>query len=211
MGNLGGDKLVKQTFYNLSPDKKQRIIDAIIKEVDGKSFEDISINQIVKNAEISRGSFYQYFNDKQDIFYVLMHGFTDNPNQVCEKSLEKNNGDLLSAGMDIFDFILEISKEKNYFVVFKTVFSCVGVNNAFIPSGVKKCKDLTLLNVITEKVNYSLLNGEEDADIENMVTIICSVIIRSCFDIFVLDMAEQVVKEHLHKMFLLMKNGFYRR
>ena len=125
MGNLGGDKLVKQTFYNLSPDKKQRIIDAIIKEVDGKSFEDISINQIVKNAEISRGSFYQYFDDKQDIFYVLMHGFTDNLNQVCEKSLEKNNGDLLSAGMDIFVFILEISKEKNYFVEHrKTYFKC---------------------------------------------------------------------------------------
>lgn len=57
-----------QTFHNLPKDKKNRIIDAILDELGLHTYEHINIQNIIKNAEISRGSFYQYFKDKDDLF-----------------------------------------------------------------------------------------------------------------------------------------------
>ena len=50
-----------QTFQNLSEEKKQRIFGAIYSELLRVPFPEMSINQIIKNAGIPRGSFYQYF------------------------------------------------------------------------------------------------------------------------------------------------------
>lgn len=61
----------KDTFHNLSDDKKRKIFDAAVQEFSTRRFSEASINQIVKAAEISRGSFYQYFSDKEDIFRYM--------------------------------------------------------------------------------------------------------------------------------------------
>lgn len=60
------------TFFNLSDEKKRRILEAAIDEFAEYRFSDASINRIVKNADISRGSFYQYFLDKEDLYLFIM-------------------------------------------------------------------------------------------------------------------------------------------
>lgn len=64
---------------------------------------------------------------------------------------------------------------------------------------------------IKDYINYDLLNENVQTDVKNMLFIISSVIIRSCFEVFVIGKDENLVKEYLQEMFLLMKNGFYRR
>lgn len=64
--------LPKDTFYNLSEEKRNKIIDSIISEFENNSYENASINRIIKSAGISKGSLYQYFNDKKDLYrYVI--------------------------------------------------------------------------------------------------------------------------------------------
>lgn len=58
----------KDTFFNLSEEKRNRIIDAAVKEFKEYSFDASSINRIIENGEISKGSFYQYFEDKEDLY-----------------------------------------------------------------------------------------------------------------------------------------------
>jgi len=61
-----------QTFFNLPNDKQQRILDVCIKEFADKTYHKASISRIVKESKIAKGSFYQYFDDKQDVFkYIL--------------------------------------------------------------------------------------------------------------------------------------------
>ncbi len=62
----------KQTFLNLPEEKRQTIINAAIDEFAEFGFEASSINRIVANSGISKGSFYQYFEDKMDVFKYLM-------------------------------------------------------------------------------------------------------------------------------------------
>jgi AcrR family transcriptional regulator len=62
----------KQTFFNLREVKRQTIIDVAIDEFADYGFESASINRIVANSGISKGSFYQYFEDKLDLFKHLV-------------------------------------------------------------------------------------------------------------------------------------------
>ena len=62
----------KQTFLNLPEEKRQGIVNAAIEEFAEFGFEASSINRMVASSGISKGSFYQYFEDKMDVFKYLM-------------------------------------------------------------------------------------------------------------------------------------------
>ncbi len=62
----------KQTFLNIPEGKRRNIIGAAIDEFAEYGLENASTNRIVANSGISKGSFYQYFEDKQDVFMYLL-------------------------------------------------------------------------------------------------------------------------------------------
>ena len=62
----------KQTFLNLPEEKRETIMNAAIEEFAEYGLENASTNRIVKNSGIAKGSFYQYFEDKQDVFMHML-------------------------------------------------------------------------------------------------------------------------------------------
>jgi AcrR family transcriptional regulator len=62
----------KQTFLNLPQEKREIIMNAAIEEFADYGLENASTNRIVKNSGIAKGSFYQYFEDKQDVFMHML-------------------------------------------------------------------------------------------------------------------------------------------
>ena len=62
----------KQTFLNLPEEKRETIINAAVDEFAQYGLENASTNRIVENSGISQGSFYQYFEDKEDVFMYLL-------------------------------------------------------------------------------------------------------------------------------------------
>ena len=62
----------KQTFFNLPAEKRETIINAAVDEFAQYGLENASTNRIVENSGISKGSFYQYFEDKQDVFLYML-------------------------------------------------------------------------------------------------------------------------------------------
>lgn len=98
-------------FYRLPEEKKQMIRAAAIREFARVPFEKASINQIIQNAEISRGSFYTYFADKQDVVAFL---FEDSQKQMkarCLETLRNNHGDYFGMCRAIFDVFVEKLQE----------------------------------------------------------------------------------------------------
>jgi AcrR family transcriptional regulator len=61
----------KDTFFNLPEDKRKAICEVAIQEFAEYPFDQASINRIVSRAGIAKGSFYQYFEDKADLFLYL--------------------------------------------------------------------------------------------------------------------------------------------
>ncbi len=62
----------KPTFLNLPDEKRQVIEAAAIDAFAARGFEAASISRIVEQAGIAKGSFYQYFESKQDLFMHLV-------------------------------------------------------------------------------------------------------------------------------------------
>ena len=62
----------KQTFYNLNEAKRNAIVKASIEEFSIHTYNEASVNTIVERSGISKGSLYQYFEDKKDICLYLI-------------------------------------------------------------------------------------------------------------------------------------------
>ncbi len=62
----------KDTFFNLPEEKRTRIQTIALDEFAEYGFEAASINRIVAVAGIAKGSFYQYFENKTDLFTHLI-------------------------------------------------------------------------------------------------------------------------------------------
>jgi len=61
----------KSTFFNLPEEKRAAICRVGIAEFARYSYDSASINRIIASAGIAKGSFYQYFEDKRDLFLYL--------------------------------------------------------------------------------------------------------------------------------------------
>ena len=76
------------TFFNLSKEKKERIINAALDEFASTSFHQARVTAIAKNSDIAMGSFYQYFEDKKDLYKFIL-------DQSVNKKLKFINQDML--------------------------------------------------------------------------------------------------------------------
>jgi len=59
-------------FENIDPERKKKILDAARLEFIRKGYDGASLNTIVREAEISKGSLYYYFEDKTDIYLTVL-------------------------------------------------------------------------------------------------------------------------------------------
>lgn len=60
-----------QTFLNLPKEKQQRILDAAIKEFGKRNVQEANLSNIISDAGIPRGSLYQYFTNKEDMYIYV--------------------------------------------------------------------------------------------------------------------------------------------
>ncbi|MBM7613826.1 TetR/AcrR family transcriptional regulator [Alkaliphilus hydrothermalis] len=114
-------------FLTLPPEKQERILNASIKEFALKGFRNASTNEIVKEAGISKGLLFHYFNNKKDLFIFLYVHFseilikeffekldpeeTDIFNKLKQISILKIQ--LMEQYPEIFDFFMKATVEED--------------------------------------------------------------------------------------------------
>jgi len=60
------------TFFALDPVRRERLVREAIVEFSERSFAEASLSQIAVRSKIAKGSFYQYFDDKLDLYRWLV-------------------------------------------------------------------------------------------------------------------------------------------
>ena len=93
------------TFFHLPEEKRQRLLEAARAEFVRVPYGEASINRIIREAGIPRGSFYMYFTDKEDLFRYLMETYGELLIQRMRERLEWNRGDLFAASLALFDHV----------------------------------------------------------------------------------------------------------
>ncbi|HEY8346129.1 MAG TPA: TetR/AcrR family transcriptional regulator [Symbiobacteriaceae bacterium] len=61
-----------QTFLNLPEPKRRRFIEVAIEEFANHHYRSASISRLVAKAGIAKGSFYQYFHNKKELYLYLI-------------------------------------------------------------------------------------------------------------------------------------------
>ena len=64
-------------FLNLPAEKRERIINAALGEFAQKGYKNASTNEIVKEANISKGLLFHYFTNKKNLFLFLLDYSSD--------------------------------------------------------------------------------------------------------------------------------------
>ena len=60
-----------KAFQNLEENKRKKLLLAALEEFSKYPYDQISINRIIQSIDMPRGSFYLYFNDKEDLYLLL--------------------------------------------------------------------------------------------------------------------------------------------
>lgn len=172
----------KDTFDNLSDAKKRRIFNAAVQEFSTRRFSEASINQIVKAAGIPRGSFYQYFSGKEDIFRYMFEEI------VREKREIIRHADALDPDADVFEICIQATKASFEWGRSKPEYSQIGImmeidNSEFITK-LRAASFEGLIKMIARDKERGLIRPEVDADL--VADMIYSLIWKQ-FSLFGLD------------------------
>lgn len=91
------------TLFRLPPEKRERLMEACWGELTRARFEEVSVNRVISAAEISRGSFYQYFTDREDMIRYLMENMRRYFVGLLRDLLERAEGDLFALPLPAFE------------------------------------------------------------------------------------------------------------
>ena len=84
------------TFRNLQADKQRRITTAAVHEFAEYGFKLASVNRIVKETEIAKGSLYQYFAGKEALYLHVFTDFIELVKQTVKESETTNDSEIFS-------------------------------------------------------------------------------------------------------------------
>ena len=200
--------MIKKTFYNLPYEKRKRITDAVIKEFMERPNEKVSINRIIKTAEISRGSFYQYFDDKVDLIEIITKTMFDESSNKAKEILKLSCGDLFVMYIKMFDHFDDYSSQKQTMKIMRNIVDSFKANDDLVSEYLKNRFNIALSNSeIYLMVDRQNLKFQDNESVKCLIEILTQVLKNAIFDVFVAGSDREEVRERLIKKIDIIKQG----
>lgn len=200
--------MIKQTFYNLPDEKRERIITAIMQEFSNADSDRVSINRIIKNANISRGSFYQYFDDKVDLVEVLMKSIVDIALKEIFKAVSVSNGDIFYTYEKLLDVVSGFSKDQTQCAILKNLVKNIRANDNLISDYLmNRFKGFVEFEKLCATYSRENFRFKNDEDMRALQQILNSILKNSVFKIFCQDENIESVKADFLRKLEIIKLG----
>lgn len=158
-------------FLSLDPEKQKRILNAAIKEFAQKGYKNASTNQIVKDADISKGLLFHYFNNKKDLYLFLYDHFIEIFIEHIKEKVDWDDKDIFNRNRQIAGLKMELfHKHPEIFTFFTSVFS---EDENEIKNDMKARREKFMNNNYKEILSdIDLTKFKEDLDVEKTLNII---------------------------------------
>lgn len=200
--------MIKKTFYNLPYEKRKRITDAVIKEFMEWPNKKVSINRIIKTAEISRGSFYQYFDDKVDLIEIITKTMFEESSNKAKEILKLSCGDLFVMYIKMFDYFGDYSSQKQTMKIMRNIVDSFKANDDLVSEYLKNRFNMALTNnEIYTMVDRQNLKFQDNESVKCLIEILTQVLKNAIFDVFVAGSDREEVRERLIKKIDIIKQG----
>ncbi len=167
----------KPTFFNLSEEKRNRIFNAAVKEFAARRFNEASINKIIKEAKIPWGSFYQYFDDKEDLYrYVYT--------EILRKKRDiVYNREIIDLNSNVFDICIQSVKASYEWGKANPEYNNLGllvdIDFSDVAIELRTMANESLKKLIERDKQRGLIRTETDTDL--VVEIIATLIVKEYF------------------------------
>ncbi len=161
-----------KTFLNLESKKQERIINAAVNEFSKRSFEEAKLSNIIRDSNIPRGSFYQYFNDKKDIYHYIFE-MIKNKKMEYLKDLLVNPEEI--SFLELFRLLykqgIKFSMEHpEYVEIFGIFISSKGsLYNELIGEGLKEAKKYYIALIESDKVKGNIRKDVDSSMLADLV------------------------------------------
>lgn len=194
----------KQTFFNLNEEKRKNIERAITNEFSKVSIEELSISRIVEEAKIPRGSFYQYFEDKEDAIKYIIEKYIQIEHKKIEQFLKETNGDIFEGAIKIFDHIIEMTLDTKNMKLYKNILEELRKNNINIFENNNNIKNE---NNIFQMIDTQKLNIEKEEDLKCIMRILNTVTRTTSMEVITNNISKEKGREILIKELEILKYG----
>lgn len=155
-------------FYRLPEEKKKTIRDAAIREFIRVPYEKASINKMIQSADISRGSFYTYFEDKADVLSFILQDTRSKGKELAIELLEENHGDIWEMFQGLLQQGLAYCSNHDVFQLFRNVATYPEVEQILR----RECEaDDGIGAWIRNYVDTSNLRSQDDEGMHDIMTI----------------------------------------
>ena len=195
----------KETFINLPEAKKDKITNAILKEFARESFNKASISNIIKEAEIPRGSFYQYFEDKEDAIRYIIDSFLENEQKELLGFLVESKGDIFETSLRLFERLVEKSEEKEKLKLYKNILEESRKNNISIFN--KNSREKNIREDFIKYINIDNFEVKNTEDIKDIVKLLMILTRNTTINVISKKIEKEEGKKELLKQFEILKRG----
>lgn len=199
--------MAKQTFLNLSEDKRNMVVNALKKEFSRVPLKDALVSNIIIDAKIPRGSFYQYFNDIEDAFYYIIGEYSKDIKRKLLEYLEKNKGDIVLSYRELYLYILNVIDNPDDKEYFENIFLNMNyeIEKMFTPNFNDG------LNLILNHVDISKLNISSKFGLGYILDIIESIMMTNIIQSYKRNLSKEKNKEIFERELALVCAGILKK
>ena len=113
-----------ERFKRLPEEKQKKIRDACMAEYTRTTIEKASLNRMIENAGISRGSFYTYFDSKWDVLAYLCDDFINDFYECGVRCLEEAKGDIWEMLKNFLDGTIALCRDQKRAEFIRNLVEC---------------------------------------------------------------------------------------
>ena len=178
-----------EKFLKLTPEKQQQILRAMCEEFTEHSYEDASTNRIVEKAGISKGTLFNYFGCKEEMYHALLRYVLELLKGYAIDDFETS--DFIERCRILAELDLKIYRESPYMINF---FARIYVGKGtHIPDDITETIGILLSEAMERlyaNVDYSLFRTDVD-------TTLMMKMIRFTFDGYIQEVIGKMQMEEL--------------
>lgn len=196
------------TFYNLPEEKKQKLVAAAEQEFSRVPVYEASIANIVRQAGIPRGSFYQYFEGKEDVFFFLLNTQAQKRRRTFFSLLEKHGGDIFQTMTEMYAILLqEIPTQENLQFLRHAFLNMTHKVEQSLAEMFSYGDRNEMIDGLRPYIKMSALNTRSEDELVHVMQIIIAVTMRNIMEKFSRNLSEEQAMENYKIELNLLQKG----
>lgn len=202
----------KKTFFNLPIQKQEVLLQSAINEFSRAPLHEASIANIIHEANIARGSFYQYFEDKEDVFFYVLDTHAKQAQKQLIYFLRKHHYDLFKAIPRMFTWLLENFHKGNNRSFFKQAFLHMNIKvEQTFSSRIQKAEIQQEYKKLIDGIDKTPLNYETTEELHHIIELVFAITMHHVVHSFARELTIEEACKHFNIHLSLLQRGVIKK